>query len=85
MSGMTKEQLKDYRENCPNSMVRDFIDTIDALKQELAEAKEYALKCDELRWKAEQSKPDNLGGYPDRCVHSRSLDVPCASCGRLDA
>jgi hypothetical protein len=26
---------------------------------------------------------DTLGGYPDRCVHSRALDVDCESCGRM--
>ncbi len=25
--------------------------------------------------------PDNLGGYPERCVHSRLLTEICLSCG----
>lgn len=28
-------------------------------------------------------KPDRLGGYPDRCVHARSLDVRCESCEKM--
>lgn len=27
---------------------------------------------------------DNLGGYPDRCIHARALDVYCESCGRME-
>ena len=27
--------------------------------------------------------PDNLGGYPDRCVHARALDAYCESCRRM--
>lgn len=25
-------------------------------------------------------KADNIGGYPERCVHSRGLNAKCASC-----
>ena len=27
--------------------------------------------------------PDNLGGYPERCVHMRALGVYCDSCRRM--
>ena len=27
--------------------------------------------------------PDNLGGYPERCVHMRALDAYCESCRRM--
>lgn len=30
-----------------------------------------------------QKKSDNLGGYPNRCVHARALTVECESCRRM--
>lgn len=31
---------------------------------------------------SDQRMPDNLGGYPERCVHGWPADKACVSCGR---
>ena len=48
-----------------------------ALKHAVHNLSVYDKQCKAV---ADFRKVDNLGGYPERCVHSRSLTDACTSC-----